>query len=109
MIQESYDDQGDNTGDDDDTEMSDGDGDEEEEDPQPQLDPRARLATKQADPVFKGLLRSKGFIWLATRPLISGEWSQAGVMLTVGGGQKWLCEKPQSEWPEHPECACSSL
>lgn len=35
---------------------------------QPQLNPRARLASKQADATFGPLLRSKGFLWLATRP-----------------------------------------
>jgi G3E family GTPase len=35
---------------------------------QPQLDPQARLATKMADETFGPLLRSKGFLWLATRP-----------------------------------------
>lgn len=43
---------------------------------------KARLAAKRESP-FKGLFRSKGFIWLATRPFDIGEWSQAGVMLTV--------------------------
>lgn len=46
---------------------------------QPQLDPVGRLASKQACPAFGPLLRSKGFLWLASRPRISGEWSQAGV------------------------------
>ncbi|KAK6951495.1 hypothetical protein Daesc_008030 [Daldinia eschscholtzii] len=45
---------------------------EEEEDTdmeeQPQLDPKARLASKMADETFGPLLRSKGFLWLATRP-----------------------------------------
>lgn len=48
--------------------------DEEEEDDmevddeeQPQLDPKARLASKMADATFGPLLRSKGFLWLATR------------------------------------------
>lgn len=44
-----------------------------------ELDLPARAAAKRASPVFKGLLRSKGFCWLATRPQLHGEWSQAGV------------------------------
>ncbi|ORY74273.1 putative cobalamin synthesis protein [Leucosporidium creatinivorum] len=75
------------------------DDEEDEEDAQPQLDPVARLASKNADPAFGPLLRSKGFLWLATRPVMSGEWSQAGVMLTIGGGAKWLAETPLDEWP----------
>jgi G3E family GTPase len=70
---------------------------------QPQLDPVARLAAKKASPSFGPLLRSKGFFWLATRPQMSGEWSQAGVMLTISGGSKWICEIDESQWPPHPE------
>ncbi|GAA5912529.1 uncharacterized protein JCM6883_005934 [Sporobolomyces salmoneus] len=70
---------------------------------QPQLDPVARLASKKASSSFGPLLRSKGFFWLATRPLMSGEWSQAGVMLTIGGGSRWLCETDETQWPDHPE------
>ncbi|GAA6062635.1 hypothetical protein JCM10212_000297 [Sporobolomyces blumeae] len=72
-------------------------------DAQPQLDPAARLRSKKACPAFGPLLRSKGFFWLATRPVMSGEWSQAGVMLTIGAGSRWLCETDESQWPEHPE------
>ena len=48
----------------DDEESSQMDVDEE----QPQLNPQARLAAKMADETFGPLLRSKGFLWLATRP-----------------------------------------
>ncbi|BGP14477.1 hypothetical protein JCM10213v2_002426 [Rhodosporidiobolus nylandii] len=82
---------------------SDGSWEEEPDlDAQPQLDPVARLAAKKADPAFAPLLRSKGFFWLATRPLMSGEWSQAGVMLTISGGSRWLCETELSSWPSDP-------
>lgn len=56
-----------------------------DEDGQPQLDLPGRLAFKRASPLFKTLLRSKGFVWLATRPKVSGEWSQSGVMYTLQG------------------------
>jgi G3E family GTPase len=64
-----------------------------------QLDLPGRLASKKASAVFGPLLRSKGFFWLATRPTMFGEWSQAGVMLTLSGGDKWRCEIPEEEWP----------
>lgn len=49
------------------------DDDDEMEDDQPQLDPKARLASKMKDETFGPLLRSKGFLWLATRPrMVSG-------------------------------------
>ncbi|GAA5921446.1 hypothetical protein JCM3775_003051 [Rhodotorula graminis] len=77
--------------------------DEPDLDKQPQLNPAARLAAKKADRAFGPLHRSKGFFWLATRPSMSGEWSQAGVMLSLSGGDKWLCEQDENTWPEHPE------
>jgi len=43
-------------------------GDEmDTEEEQPQFNPKARLAAKMADATFGPLLRSKGFLWLATR------------------------------------------
>ncbi|GAA6037278.1 hypothetical protein JCM8097_008659 [Rhodosporidiobolus ruineniae] len=77
--------------------------DEPDFEAQPQLDSAARLAAKKECPAFGPLLRSKGFFWLATRPTMSGEWSQAGVMLTLGGGGRWLCEQDEATWPDHPE------
>ncbi|KAG9660226.1 cobW-domain-containing protein, partial [Aureobasidium melanogenum] len=65
----------------------------------PDLDLPTRLANKKAHPVFKPLLRSKGFIWLATRPYVSGDWSQAGAMLTVSGGLNWFAVVPEEQWP----------
>ncbi|OTA98338.1 hypothetical protein M426DRAFT_326039 [Hypoxylon sp. CI-4A] len=70
----------------------------DDEDDQPQLDPKARLASKLKDKTFGPLLRSKGFLWLATRPKVFGEWSQAGVMLTITGENSWYCEVPEGEW-----------
>lgn len=43
----------------------------------------ARAAFKKQSKVWKGVLRSKGFCWLATRPGVHGEWSQAGVSLHI--------------------------
>lgn len=55
------------------------------------IDPQVILANKRNDPALASLLRSKGFSWLATRPYQIGEWSQAGGMLTLGGGGPWFC------------------
>lgn len=36
------------------------------------------------------ILRSKGFLWLATRHIMRGEWSSSGIMLTLRGGLPWF-------------------
>ncbi|KAL9938591.1 hypothetical protein V8E36_002310 [Tilletia maclaganii] len=97
--------------DDDDAEMTedsegeDGDDDDagSENEAQPQLDPKARLEAKRADDTWKDLLRSKGFFWLATRSLLFGEWSQAGLYLTLSGGGRWRCELPREMCPQDPD------
>ncbi|KAL2074747.1 hypothetical protein VTL71DRAFT_8526 [Oculimacula yallundae] len=58
-----------------------------------------RLANKKAHPLFRHLFRSKGFVWLATRPDQSGDWSQAGAMLTFSPGMQWFTTIPENEWP----------
>lgn len=88
--------------DEDDAESEDEDMDVEEE-PQPQLNPQARLEAKKASATFGPLLRSKGFVWLATRALMFGEWSQAGIMLTLQGGARWRCELDEELWPQDTE------
>ncbi|TIB65868.1 hypothetical protein E3P78_00347 [Wallemia ichthyophaga] len=83
--------------DDEDNEESDDDYEEEvNTDIQPQLDPAARLRDKQSS-IFAGLFRSKGFIWLPAREQM-GELSQAGVMLTIGGGNPWYVSTPVEDW-----------
>ncbi|BFZ61849.1 hypothetical protein YB2330_002926 [Saitoella coloradoensis] len=80
-----------------------GEEDEEEEDEdeeKPMPDPQSCLDNKRASPAFAPLIRSKGFIWLATRPIQHGEWSHAGGMLTISGGGPWFCELAREEWPE---------
>ncbi|EGD86362.2 hypothetical protein H112_07295 [Trichophyton rubrum D6] len=64
-----------------------------------QPDPAIILANKRSH-AFGPVLRSKGFFWLATRPLQFGEWSQAGGMLTVSCGGPWFAEVPSDAWPE---------
>ncbi|KAI0104746.1 P-loop containing nucleoside triphosphate hydrolase protein [Nemania sp. FL0031] len=92
-----------------DGEVEDENSDSESEDEQPQLDTKARLASKLADETFGPLLRSKGFLWLASRPSMFGEWSQAGVMLTISGGDLWRCEVPESQLPENQKARAAIL
>ncbi|MDO8185600.1 GTP-binding protein [Conexibacter sp. JD483] len=38
---------------------------------------------------WEGVLRAKGFFWLASRGELAGEWSQAGKVLSVGPAGLW--------------------
>lgn len=51
------------------------------------------VENKRNDPLLAGVYRLKGFIWLATRPKMTGEISAAGAILTVAGFQEWHAEK----------------
>lgn len=46
---------------------------------------------------WDGVLRAKGFFWLATRNELAGEWSQAGRVLTVGAAGPWWAALPEAE------------
>ena len=46
-------------------------------------------ATKNSR-TFGKILRSKGFMWIATRPWGIGEWSQAGVVGKIGCTMPWF-------------------
>lgn len=65
----------------------------------PDIPLEKRLANKKSHPLFSRLLRSKGFVWLATRPKQSGDWSQAGAMLTFSPGMQWFTTLAVEEWP----------
>jgi G3E family GTPase len=47
---------------------------------------------------WNGVIRSKGFFWLATRPEFVGVWSQAGGVCSVESGGKWYAATPEEEW-----------
>jgi G3E family GTPase len=51
-------------------------------------------------PAFKGVIRSKGFLWLATRPDWAGVWSSAGAVSSLQPGGSWLASAPEEDWPE---------
>ena len=55
---------------------------------------QTEAATKQTSriEVLGELMRSKGFIWLATSQLTVGAWQQAGNILKVQPAGPWLCE-----------------
>eukprot|EP00753_Platysulcus_tardus_P004492 PLAT12542.10.p1 GENE.PLAT12542.10~~PLAT12542.10.p1 ORF type:complete len:562 (-),score=274.86 PLAT12542.10:1634-3295(-) len=58
---------------------------------------------KFAEEKFGQILRSKGFVWLATRNSVYGEWGQAGVLLSIGHGGPFFAALPDDHWPDEPE------
>jgi G3E family GTPase len=51
----------------------------------------------------EGVVRSKGFFWLASRPEWTGVWAQAGRITELGPAGIWWAAVKRSEWPEDPE------
>ncbi len=51
---------------------------------------------------WPGVIRSKGFVWLATRPDRVGGWSQAGAVTQFGPHGRWWASAPKDYWPEDP-------
>ena len=49
---------------------------------------------------WKGVIRSKGFFWLASNPELAGSWSQAGAMARYGLAGHWWATIAKEEWPE---------
>jgi G3E family GTPase len=54
---------------------------------------------------WQGVLRSKGFFWLATRNDVAGSLSQAGGVCRHGPAGMWWAAQPRDEWPEDDELA----
>jgi len=52
---------------------------------------------------WPGVVRSKGFFWLASRPTYVGSWSQAGGVCRHGAMGLWWAAVPKSYWPQDPE------
>ncbi|MFT3803882.1 MAG: zinc metallochaperone GTPase ZigA [Burkholderiaceae bacterium] len=52
---------------------------------------------------WPGVLRSKGFFWLASRPAFAGSWSQAGAVARHGAAGYWWAAVPRERWPRDPE------
>jgi hypothetical protein len=50
---------------------------------------------------FKGVLRSKGIVWIASHHDHAVEWAQASSSMNLEQGPKWLkASVPEHEWPE---------
>ena len=52
---------------------------------------------------FGKLIRSKGYFWLATRPLFCAQWSQAGGIAHYGFAGMFYKAIPKKDWPTELE------
>ncbi len=52
---------------------------------------------------WPGVLRAKGFFWLATRPQWVGELSQAGALVRTEAAGQWWAGIDERHWPTSPE------
>jgi len=51
---------------------------------------------------WEGVVRSKGFFWLASRMDFAASWSQAGGACRHGAAGLWWAAVDPSEWPDEP-------
>ena len=52
---------------------------------------------------WPGVVRSKGYFWLATRSGQVGSWSQAGAVIRHEMGGRWWAAVPRANWPADNE------
>jgi G3E family GTPase len=52
---------------------------------------------------WPGVIRAKGFFWLATRPHFVGELAQAGAMVRTSRRGLWWSAVAKNRWPDHPD------
>ncbi|KAB2941421.1 MAG: zinc metallochaperone GTPase ZigA [Hyphomicrobium sp.] len=52
---------------------------------------------------WPGVVRAKGFFWLATRPAWVGELSQAGALVRHEAAGYWWAAVPKARWPQDEE------
>lgn len=55
------------------------------------------------DSSWPGVIRAKGFFWLATRPDFVGEISHAGALVRTGKMGLWWSSVPKHRWPDSAE------
>jgi G3E family GTPase len=55
------------------------------------------------DDAFHGVIRSKGFFWLASRKDLAFMWSHAGGVMRFEPSGFWWASAPESEWPQYEE------
>lgn len=52
---------------------------------------------------WPGVVRAKGFFWLASHPALAGSWSQAGSVARQQAAGYWWAAMPAERWPQDPE------
>ena len=52
---------------------------------------------------WPGVVRSKGYFWLASRPTMVGSWSQAGAVVRHEPAGLWWAAVPRERWPQDEE------
>jgi G3E family GTPase len=56
-----------------------------------------------AHSAWPGVIRAKGFFWLASRPAFAAGWSTAGGVLHLDAAGLWWCAVSQAQWPTDPD------
>jgi G3E family GTPase len=51
---------------------------------------------------WPGVLRSKGYFWLASQPQVACNWSQAGAISRHAAAGHWWAAVPKAQWPTDP-------
>ena len=51
---------------------------------------------------LEGVIRSKGYLWIASRPASCAVWSQAGASLQIDRGGSWFVTIEREQWPDDP-------
>jgi G3E family GTPase len=51
---------------------------------------------------WPGVIRAKGFFWIASRPNWVGNMSQAGALVQHEGMGRWWSSIPRDKWPDDP-------
>jgi len=57
---------------------------------------------------WSGVVRSKGFFWLASRHDVCGEWHQAGGSCRTSPAGTWWATTPPAEWPDEARTGIES-
>lgn len=52
---------------------------------------------------FDRIVRSKGLVWLASRPDYGGDWSQAGGVFALDPAGRWAASLPPESWPDNDD------